>query len=73
MQAVPSQLKEVVGWPHGKLCKEVRHQGADNANTGASLSPAHCGLAKTGMQQLSGLSLSMGWAFGMKRRRVRSH
>ena len=65
MQAVPSQLKEVVGWPHGKLCKEVRDQGTDDANahnTGESLSLAPVGLSKTGMQQLSGLSSSMGWA-----------
>lgn len=67
MQAVQSQLKEV-GWPHGKLCKEVRDQGTDVAdvhNTGASLSLAPLGLSKTHMQQLSGLSLSMCWAFGI--------
>ena len=67
MQAVPSQL-EVVGWPHGKLCKEARDQGTDDAdvhNTGASLSLAPFGLSKTGMQQLSSLSSSMGWTFTM--------
>ncbi len=75
MQAVPSQLKEV-GWPHGKLCKEVRDQGTDDANVHNAktrLSLAPLGLSKTGMQQLSGLSWSMGWAFRTNCRHIRSH